>query len=189
MVLRQLPIQIGEKTYPISSDDNYLDYIKSGFEPEMVTLFQVLAKGSHAIIDIGANIGCTSILFSQLSDVVYSYEPSPSTFALLKKNIEASGISNVVLKNCGLGAVSSQTTLTFSPSNRSGGFVSNQINAGAGFVTETIQINQLDQEVKSMAMPVIDLIKIDVEGFEAAGIAWRNRTYLATYTGRSSCWS
>lgn len=180
MDMRQLKIQIGDKAYLISSDDSYLDYIKSGFEPEMVALFKVLASGSRVIVDIGANIGCTSILFSQLSDVVYSYEPSPSTFALLKKNILASTITNVVSMNYGLGADSRQSTLSFSPSNRSGGFVSDQITAGAGCVTETIEIRQLDNEVKSLTLPTIDLIKIDVEGFEQQVLSGAKEV-LATY--------
>jgi FkbM family methyltransferase len=36
---------------------------------------------------VGANIGCTALLFGELEKKVYASEPSPTTFAFLEKNI------------------------------------------------------------------------------------------------------
>ena len=75
-------LKIGNKKYQIVSDDNYLPQMRSGlkssivnliktlskqngFEPKMVKLFQTLIKDYDLVMDIGANIGCTSILFGE----------------------------------------------------------------------------------------------------------------------------
>jgi hypothetical protein len=66
----------------------------------------------------------------------------------------------------GLGTEPGEYTLTFAPSNRSGGFVSNQTPAGAGYTVEKIAIRQMDEVLKSLNVSRVDFVKIDVEGFE-----------------------
>jgi len=132
----------------------------------MVQLFKSLARGSEVILDIGANIGFTAILIGDLSSKVYAFEPSPTTFAILDKNVSRSGRDNIFLKNNGLGSESGEATLTFSPSNRAGGFVSNQTQASIGQTVEKIDILRPDEVVDSLNIQRIDFIKIDVEGFE-----------------------
>jgi FkbM family methyltransferase len=165
-VAREVVVNIGGKNYSITSDDDYLEHIKNGFEPDMVQLFRAVANDSETILDIGANIGCTALLFGELSKNVYAFEPSQTTFSFLEKNILRSGLKNVFLQNIGLGAEPGEYTLTFAPSNRSGGFVSNQTQASAGHAVEKIVIHQLDEVVNSLNLQKIDFIKIDVEGFE-----------------------
>lgn len=163
---REIMVDIGGKIYPITSDDDYLENIKNGFEPHMVKLFRALATDSEVILDVGANIGCTALLFGSLSKKVYAFEPSPSTFSFLEKNIARSGLKNIIPQNIGLGEEKTETSLTFAPSNRSGSFVSNQIQASVGHITEEIAIHQLDEVAQSINSGKIDFIKIDVEGFE-----------------------
>ena len=179
-VAREIEVDIGGINYSITSDDDYLEHIKNGFEPDMVRLFRALANDSEIILDIGANIGCTAILFGELSKNVYAFEPSQTTFAFLEKNITRAGLKNVFLHNMGLGAEPGEFTLTFAPSNRSGGFVSNQTQASAGHAVENIVIRQLDEVVTSLDLPKIDFIKIDVEGFEGQVLSGAAQT-LSTF--------
>lgn len=174
----QAIVEIGGKKYTIVSDDNYLKQIKKRFEPKMVELFKTVAVGSEVILDIGANIGCTALLFSELSKQVYAFEPSQSTFHFLEKNVSESGLKNIALQNIGLGAESGEFTLTFSPANRSGGFVSNQTQINAGHVTETITIRRLDDVIQSLNVSKVDFIKIDVEGFEGQVLRGATQTLL-----------
>jgi tRNA1(Val) A37 N6-methylase TrmN6 len=93
-IAREVRVGIGGKNYAIASDDNYLEHIKNGFEPDMVKLFRAVASDSEVILDIGANIGCTALLFGELSMNVYAFEPSKTTFGFLEKNISKSGLKN-----------------------------------------------------------------------------------------------
>lgn len=163
---REALVRIGQGTYTITSDDDYLQAVGPEFEPEMVHLFTALAAGSRCILDVGANIGCTALLFGQLAQTVYAFEPSPTTFGFLQRNLDRAGMSHVHLRNLGLGAEAGEFPLTFAPANRSGGFVSNQTRASAGHVVEQIIIRPLDALAGSLAGGPIDFIKIDVEGFE-----------------------
>lgn len=163
---REIQVRIGQDKYRIVSDDGYLDYIRNGFEPDMVRLFESLAAGSGTILDIGANIGCTALLFSSLGKQVYAFEPSPTTFVFLEKNIAASGKQNITACNLGLGDIDGEASLALAPSNRSGAFVMPQGKPGSGFLEEKITLSTLDRMVRTMDLKDIDLIKIDVEGYE-----------------------
>ena len=121
--LIQQKVKIGDKSYMIASDDDYLKYIGSEFEPYMCFLFQSLIEKNYKIYDIGANIGCTTLLFGDLAREVDSFEPSPSTFEILRQNLAISSQTNTRIHNFALGAKNENLTLTFSPSNRSGGLL------------------------------------------------------------------
>jgi FkbM family methyltransferase len=179
-VEREIEVKIGDHEYSIVSDDDYLEHIREGFEPGMVRLFRSLLNYNDFVFDIGSNIGCTSILFGALSKKVYSFEPSPTTCNFLRKNISRSGLNNIEVQNIGLGAEPGEFTLTFAPSNRSGGFVSNQTQASTGHTIENIYIRKVDDVVKSLNLPRLDFMKIDVEGFEwsvISGAKWTLSTY------------
>jgi FkbM family methyltransferase len=163
---REVRVEINGAKFAISSDDIYLDYVRDGFEPEMVALFKTLLTPDDVVLDIGANIGCTAILFRGLSSEVHAFEPSETTFAFLERNITNSGLNNVFLNNFGLGLEKGSFELTLSPLNRSGGFISNQAKASVGHRIEKVDIKVLDEVVESMKLAKVDFVKIDVEGFE-----------------------
>ena len=175
----KLAVDIGGTEYILTSDDTYLEYIKNGFEPDMVELFKVLASESQTILDIGANIGCTALLFSQLAEKVYAFEPSPSTFEFLTRNT-AEVARNVFQQNYGIGEQPGKFDLSFSPANRSGAFIANQVRASANHKVEEIEIRRLDEVISSLQIQDVEFIKIDVEGFEASVLKGASNT-LASF--------
>jgi len=161
---------INGKSYCISSDDDYLDHVEGEFEPEMVSLFKSLVQPTDTVLDIGANIGCTSLLFGDLARKVYSFEPSPTTHRWLIENVQRAKLNNVEPLNLGLGKDAGTFELTFAPNNRSGGFVSNLTNASEGHQVEQITIAKGDDFIRERQIAKVDFIKIDVEGFEQSVI-------------------
>jgi FkbM family methyltransferase len=159
-------LNIGGIKYSICSDDSYLERQSTkDFEPDILKLFEILIKPDAVVLDIGANIGCTAVFFSSKAREVTAFEPSPSTFGFLSKNLAKAGCKNVTLVNAGLGKDAAQLTLTSSESDRSGAFVSNQIEVHRpGYRTETISILKGDDFASRFEK--LDFIKIDVEGFE-----------------------
>lgn len=173
-------IRIAESYYDMFSDDRYLEQFQgTGFEPHMVKLFCSLIHPEDYVFDIGANVGCTSILFGEFAQRVFSFEPSPSTYSYLQKNIKQANLKNVELFNIGLGDTAGESEITFAPSNRSGGFVSNITKASEGHVTEKITISTIDSFFKEREISAVNFIKIDVEGFEGRVIRGGTET-LAT---------
>lgn len=158
-------IQVGGRTCEFESDDQYLGGMPDTFEPNMVQLFRALVRPEMAVADVGANIGLTAVLFSQLARTVRAFEPAPSTHAYLARNIAAAGCTNVEVVNLGFGEAASEQTLAFAETDRSGGFVAGSVRPGAGHRMETVRIETMDSYFAGdRAAP--DFIKIDVEGFE-----------------------
>lgn len=137
----------------------------SEFEPNMAKLFQSLIEPEDIAADIGANIGMTAILFSELANKVYAFEPSPTTFSILKNNLDLAETSNVEAHNIGFGNHQETLTITFAANNRSGGFVSDKIQPSSGHITENISIDTFDSWF-TQDIPKPTFLKIDVEGFE-----------------------
>ena len=68
-------------------------------EPEQAVLNQFVKSGDH-VIDIGANLGSYTKLLAVLvgpTGNVYSIEPAPFTFGVLKDNIQHARLDNVHL--------------------------------------------------------------------------------------------
>jgi FkbM family methyltransferase len=157
-------IKIGKTMRDVSSDDKYLANMGGEFEPDMTRLFETLIKPDMVVADIGANIGMTALLFSDLAKNVYAFEPGRSIFDILSGNL--SGVDNVELVNIGMGDVCSDQVLTFMKANRSGGWVGDEIKLeNKDYMTETIRIETLDHFFDG-SRPAPDFIKMDVEGFE-----------------------
>ena len=63
-------------------------------EPGVVALFKKLVKPGMVVVDVGANVGIYTLEAARLTGVegkVYSFEPSPRIYAILKDNIQVNG--------------------------------------------------------------------------------------------------
>jgi len=144
-----------------------------GFFDEIVTglALRAVRKGD-VVLDVGAHFGYFSLLFSHLvgeSGRVVSFEPTPSTFAVLEKN--TADLRNVTALNMAAGRQSGRLTisdfgLTYSAWNTLSG--SSRM---PGVLTKPkarveVEVVRLDDWCKrELIQPSV--IKIDAENFEA----------------------
>jgi len=118
---------------------------------------------SKILLDIGANIGFYSILFSDRFERIYSFEPNERNFKVLKKNIENNKLKNIQVLNFGLGE---NEEVLIGNSNTKGelfqtsGFAISKDNKKGERVIIKKGDNVLQFKNKTLT------IKIDVEGFE-----------------------
>lgn len=93
---------LGKFYLPLDApNDVVINCIKEGkvFEPEIVDTAARFIKPGTTVLDVGANFGQMSLLFSKLvgdAGVVYAYEADDFVFDILKKNIEANNCTNIV---------------------------------------------------------------------------------------------
>lgn len=68
-------------------------------------------KSGDCVFDIGAGIGLFSLFAGQLSNnvAIYSYEPSPTAFQVLEKNLKLHGAKNVRPFQLALGSTGKQS--------------------------------------------------------------------------------
>lgn len=111
-----------------------------------------LIKQHNVALDIGGHVGLWSTFLCIRFAKVIAFEPIPALCELFMQNIAA---NNVELHNVALGADYGECMLDYRPANSGGTHITEQGNVSA-------KILPLD----SLELPVVDFIKIDVEGFE-----------------------
>jgi FkbM family methyltransferase len=143
----------------------YFDYL----EPAQRRLFQ-LVRDRAVIFDVGVNIGSFLLNFAQLSPngQVFGFEPDVRNFERAVNNLELNDFSNVTLIRKALGSAPGTATMLMVNENNAG---MNRIridesNIPDSKITCEVEIIRLDDFVESEKLKSLDLIKIDVEGFE-----------------------
>ncbi len=157
----------GDFLLPLNAkDDIILKQIKSGqvFEPEVTDVASRFIKKGSAVLDLGANFGQMSLLFSRMvgsSGVVHSFEAQRAVFELLKRNIEINGVANV---RPTFGAVLNETgrVLHFPAPDftrfASYGSYNVPLDATQGDEVTSLQIDDIDFDRP------ISFMKVDVQG-------------------------
>ena len=129
-----------------------------------------LAKGARNIVDIGDNNGWVMINLATIARAnngrVFGFEPHPQTFERSYKNLTSNGITNAELYNLGCGDAAAELTMMNVKSSNSGQnrIVSAQEAAQNETNSTKVKVVLLDEHLRDIEH--IDLIKIDVEGFE-----------------------
>jgi len=138
----------------VSSWISNVGYYEIGLLRELVKYTK-----NKVVFDIGAYIGTHSIYISKFGspETVYAFEPDPKNFGLLKKNIEANSLDNVVPINKGVWEFDG--TVSFRIADASNRGISKVDYAG----DTTIQVVALDSFCGDGKC---DCIKIDIEGNE-----------------------
>ena len=140
------------------------------YERFQLTIFRELARESKLIIDVGANIGLYSLLGARSSRKdarIFSFEPIPDNVDLLKRNIKLNkdiGSKITTISNA-LGEDSRKLEIYLSRKSVGNHSVGGKRGRGYGEVTEVMQTS-LDEFTKKKKLKNIDLIKIDVEGYD-----------------------
>lgn len=99
-------LDINGKKFPISSYINFRSYFGNDgslVEPKTREWFSTQIQRDDIVFDIGANIGLYSILFSQLTNNTFSFEPTDTYEFLLLPNLEQNDIKNVKTFKLALG--------------------------------------------------------------------------------------
>ncbi len=118
------------------------------------------------IFDIGGNIGCAALYFARTYPTarVFSFEPIPSNFALLEKNIAP--YPNVQGFNIALGSSNETLQLIESPDcHNLGGYSIYQRGATAECNRVSVTCRNINDFMHETDV-IPDLIKVDTEGAE-----------------------
>ena len=142
-------------------------YLYYGFKDDgHEKLYELVKKGDY-ILDIGTNIGSTILQFAVLigkEGFVYGFEPDSINYANCQRNISLNNFSNLEVSQIGLGDERGSFDLVVdTDSNRGGNRISDNI---SGKSTSKIVVERLDDWMQNKPIERVDLIKIDVEGYE-----------------------
>lgn len=152
-------------------------YTYGFFDAEVTYLISRYIKPGDTVLDVGAHFGYVSVLSSHLvgnSGRVYSFEPTPSTFAVLSEN--AKSRANITVLNLGAGKQNSSLDIAdFGLQYCAWNTMADESRmpmALAGAKANRVKVNvvKLDDYLAEKGI-VPSFIKIDAENFEADVIA------------------
>lgn len=127
-----------------------------------------LIKPGLRVIDVGVNFGETLLNFAQLLGVdgkVYGFEPMPYIYEKCLHNVSLNKFENIIIENAALSDNNENLIINDPANGNSGGtFVSK---ADVNRLSEiVIKVATLDEYIAENEIKKVDVIKIDVEGFE-----------------------
>ena len=132
----------------------------------------IATERPECVVDVGANIGAFSLYQSMVkhAQVVIAFEPSPVVFSRLAKNVEINGLNNVRIVNAAAG--NKPGLLSFSEEPMS---VNCRVSESGSLRVPCVT---LDAELSNI--PVIDILKIDTEGYETQVLQGATETLKRT---------
>jgi len=139
-------------------------------------------KNNAIIIDVGSHHGETINLMLRNFDIkeIHGFEASPINFNILKKKIDKKN-KKILINIIGLGKI--KEVKTFNQVKESSSSTFNKLNTDSKYYKKKnrilsllnskifykeidVNVMRLDEYLMKVSMPIIDLLKIDTEGFE-----------------------
>lgn len=174
-------LRINGKSHRLRGDA-YLRRMRLSFEPGLTYLLNTIAGSINpgSCLDVGANIGITTLLLSDLYEHVYSFEASARTYKILKENLLSNNIKNATTFPVGLGEETQSLMLTAANEDASGGFLSENLSSELeGHTKEKVMISRGDDILASIqenTISPIRFIKLDIEGHELEALSGLKKT-------------
>jgi FkbM family methyltransferase len=142
---------------------------EGGYEPLLSRILFHTGIKSRTFVDVGANAGFYSLSLAILNPEVktISIEPNAEVAVILAKNIEINNLDKrITIVNSAVGSNVEESRTLFIPkiTGTGGGSLNNLHPEEGKPFTREIKVDTLDNLISNVEP--IDLMKIDVEGFE-----------------------
>jgi len=158
--------EIGEINFPYFSFGN-LDSSKL-FGLDEIILFSFYYANRHrykSVLDLGANIGLHSLVLRKLGFEVVSYEPDELHCQQFEKVMKLNGVLNYILIRKAIGVSNESLEFTRVLGNTMGSFIKDAKSNPYGDI-QSFSV-QVDDIADVLHQTKFDLVKMDVEGYEA----------------------
>ncbi|HTB99262.1 MAG TPA: FkbM family methyltransferase [Ferruginibacter sp.] len=157
--------------FTVTIPTRYYKYFESDYELNNINFLHNYVEKGMIIIDVGAHIGLLSIIMADkvgATGKIISFEPTPSTFAILQKTIAINEKKNIITPI--RKAISDKPGKTYFyvtdiDAHNSNSLSNNNRDYGNEHKID-IDLTSIDELKTELKLPTIDLIKIDAEGAE-----------------------
>lgn len=152
---------------------------RGSWEKALTSRFVEHLRPGMFVVDAGANFGHFGLVAAGAvgpAGRVVAFEPHGPTFAMLERNIALNGFSQMQAVRAALSDVDGETVLISDAANP-GGHSLDAANVGAACGESAVPVHTLDRWLAERAPGRrVDLLKIDVQGFEAHLLAGAAQT-------------
>jgi FkbM family methyltransferase len=153
--------------------DKYFDHFHAvgAYSDDVTEFLRATIKPGWQCMDVGANIGLTSIFMARCSENVdvIAFEPSPAVLKFLNQNVDTNGRGQIRIAPVGLGEKSDLVQFIELPNFSAGSHISNNKGTHPDAANQQsiyVPITTLDEYCKAEKISRLDLLKIDAEGYE-----------------------
>lgn len=162
-----------DKRFVVNTFDNFY-HIDPYYEDQIYDWFEVGV--GEDVIDAGANIGRWSLLLADKTfGTVLALEPLHDTFISLCQNVKMNHAKNVIPVNVGLSDKADISRMRITQFSGRNSLILDKYPA---IGSEDVLLDSLDSLLTSFDLPMIGLIKIDVEGYEVPALHGMTNTLL-----------
>ena len=151
-------------TFIGSPDDPYFQTIAERAEELSILarFIRLNVARDAVVIDVGANIGLSTILMSRLSKTVHAFEASPKNAALLRENLRLNRVSNVYVHADAVSHINGSVRVH----EANFGAGSHVVTGGHVAADRVATVEVACVTLDSLNLPRVEFIKIDAEGHE-----------------------
>lgn len=140
------------------------------FEKTEINIFRQTIRSHMNIVDMGANIGYYTVIAAKRvgsKGKVFAYEPEETNVSFLRKNIKHNLLTNIIVEQRALSNTTGKQILFLTKNNKGTHSLVNNRNTKNKIMVET---DTLDNSLRKYGSPIIDIIKIDIEGAEVLAL-------------------
>ncbi|MET3535532.1 FkbM family methyltransferase [Chryseobacterium limigenitum] len=154
----------------------YVDFyiFKNGiYEQEIIDDIRNTLSKDKVLLDIGANIGQHSLLLAPYCKQIYAFEPIPDVYKEFSDSIKENKYQNVKLFNTAIGKDSAVHSFNYVAGHAGMSSFIESKNPGNKIIN--VQVEPLK---KMIADTKFDVVKLDVEGYEAVVVLGNKDIFL-----------
>jgi FkbM family methyltransferase len=147
-----------------------VDYLTGEYERGTTTLYEGLLSEGMTVVDIGAHYGYYTLVAARgvgRSGRVYAFEPHPTNYEILFKNIVLNGYENVIAVKKAISDRSGTANLTVVGNSLEHRLSSSYSQSRCSISVETTTI---DEFLESVGCSEVNVIKMDIEGGEESAL-------------------
>jgi FkbM family methyltransferase len=148
------------------------------YEPECMPAWLALARTSRVTLDIGANTGLYALVAaaSNRDGTVHAFEPIVRIADRLRANCSANPTLNVVVHQSAVGAATGTATIHDPGGDNCYSASLNPTFLAVSKSAYEVPVVAIDDFVTDAGVAAVDLVKLDVEGFEEFALEGMERT-------------
>lgn len=169
--------------YSLDISDQIEHAVYFGYKDEAQDALLLLARDKNVIIDVGVNIGASLLNFARVSPdaLVIGFEPDIKNLRKAERNLSLNDFSNIKIIGKGLGEMPALVKL-FKVNDGNEGMNrildETRLSVDMDIPFDEVEIITLDDFSRQNQIGKIDLIKIDVEGYELRVLKGAERTLM-----------
>lgn len=174
--LMHMPAEMGGFTFKCDLRDAISREVcfTGRYEPQETALVQAILRPGMTFVDVGANWGYFTLLAAHLvgsGGRVISLEPDPRLFPVLQESVIRNRLAQVVALQ--VAAASEEGTLKLAGYSETGSNfgISRIVSNGGQESTFDVAARPLDDLFDELGLQTIDLLKMDIEGFEGYALS------------------